>query len=254
MKGLDQSNISYEIADIVSDDSQVTSSTSAIRLFNLYNILHYQGISPTLPAFHSIENMQNGQGDGEEGGEKKQSDKKGEKTNELNGTAIFKSQKLIGYLSPDESKYFLFVTNAVKGGIFPMSIPDKGADSLSLEIYKSKTNLSFKKQDDKIIIEIKVKVKSAIGEFDQNAEQLKTPNIEEIKQAASEQLKSRMEAVIRKVQTQYNSDIFGFGNLIYRKDPKLWSQLAPNWDVLFPQLKVEIQPEFEIINTALKKF
>ena len=232
--GADQSVAAFKLSSIVSKDAEFTSTTAPLELYNIINTILCPGTSPTLPAFHVTENND-------------------EEVDELNGIAVFKNERLQGYLSAEDSKYFLFVTDGIKGGILPVSSNDDGKNDLSLEIYKNKTTPSFSYEDGKLKIKLKVKTTVSLDEAKNQSKDTDIQAIKKIEEVSSKELKKKMEAVIKKVQEQYNSDIFGFGKLVYKRNQKLWEKLSPDWDTLFPKLEVEISPEIEIINTALKK-
>ena len=46
------------------------------------------------------------------------------------------------------------------------------------------------------------------------------------------------------VQKDLKSDVIGFGNLIYKKNPKYFNKM--NWDKEFPKLKVNIQSNIKL--------
>lgn len=256
VQGTDQSNVSLELNNIVSNDSKVTASTAPLELYGIYNILNYPGISATLPAFHNVDSekeKKNEQQDKSKSQEKDQEQSEEKKNSELNGTAVFKDQRLVGYLTPEESKYFLFIIDGIKGGVLPISTSENQDIDSSLEVFKSKTKLSYKNKKGELTIHIKINTKVVLGEVTEMSIQLNEEDIKKMEQKSSELLKKQMQNLIKKVQKEYNSDIFGFGNMIYRKNPKLWAQLSDEWDNIFPTLEVEIEPKVEIINTALKK-
>ena len=234
VSGTDQSVASFELTSIASKDPEFTSTTSPMKLYKIYNIIQCPGISPVLPAFHITKNGE-------------------DEVDELNGIALFKNQRLLGYLSPEDTKYYLFCTNGVKGGVLPISSNNDGRNDISLEILGSKTKPSFSYKDGKLKIKLKIQTTVSLTEAETKPSSFDKQTIENLGKIGSEQLKSRMAAVIKKVQEQYNSDIFGFGKLVYKKDPKLWKKLAPDWDKLFQQLEVEITPEIKIINTVLTR-
>ena len=234
VSGTDQTVAAFELNNIVSKDPEFTSTTLPLEIYKVYNTIQCPGISSILPAFHVTQN-------------------EGEEVDELNGIAIFKNERLQGYLSSEDSKYFLFVTNGVKGGILPISSNNDGKNDVSLEIFENKTKPSFTYKDGKLKITLKVQTTVDLAEAETKINTSDDQTIDKLEKAGAEQLKKRMEAVIKKVQDQYNSDIFGFGKLIYKKNPKLWETLSPGWDTLFPNLEVEITPEIRIINTVLKK-
>ncbi|HOL16241.1 MAG TPA: Ger(x)C family spore germination C-terminal domain-containing protein, partial [Bacillota bacterium] len=62
-----------------------------------------------------------------------------------------------------------------------------------------------------------------------------------------------IEDILSRAQ-ELKSDIFGFGNLIYRKNPRLWEKIGPRWDEeIFPRLKIDLKVNFVILRAGLIK-
>jgi len=61
----------------------------------------------------------------------------GEKVIQSCGTAVFKEDKLIGFIDAKDTFYLSFVTGEVKGGFFIVDVPDKDSGKLTLEIMVS---------------------------------------------------------------------------------------------------------------------
>lgn len=211
-----------------------TSKTLHIRIFQFIERLENEGVSAVMPAVCLTEI-------------------KGEKTLKLCGTAVFKKDKLVGFLDEDDTKYFSFVIDEVKGGLLVVNIgsEDEGG-KVSLEILKSNTKLKAKYKENKISIEIKIKVRTAMNEIEVMDFPINEKEIENIEMAAEEQLKKDIENLIKKVQ-DINSDIFGFGRTVKRQLPKVWKEKGKDWDNIFKELEVEIVPEIEIVHSALLK-
>ncbi|HPD01686.1 MAG TPA: Ger(x)C family spore germination C-terminal domain-containing protein, partial [Acetivibrio sp.] len=58
-------------------------------------------------------------------------------------------------------------------------------------------------------------------------------------------VKSLCEKALNKAQKELKTDIFGFGEEIHRKHPKLWKKLKKEWSNKFPDLPVNITVEVE---------
>lgn len=234
IEGSNNSIVAEEIQKIINTDQEITSSTADVELYKIYNILRGEGLSLTLPAVHTVIN-----------------DK--EPATEINGIAIFKGEKLKGFLTPEQSKYLLFATDHVNGGVLTCSSTNLGPDNVSLEISENKTKQSYSYEDGKIKIKIKTDTIVFLNEMLSKLDALDKDQIAVIEKSASDALKKNMRLVIEEIQTNFKSDALGFGNMIYRKDPKLWSQLSNNWDILFPTLEVEIDSKVKIVNSAAIK-
>jgi len=230
----DSKIISYQISTIIEKDENVTLSTVNTDLYQIYDTLNNQGISLTLAAFENT----------------LQDDKT---ITESNGSAIFKKDKLVGYLSAKETEYYLFVVDKVKGGIIDFGNIDDDIEKLSLEIDSSKTKLSFSYVDNQIKMLIEPTVKVYLGEIFGETIKADNERMEEVQDITSKILAERISDVIQKVQTEYQTDVFGFGNCIFKSDPKLWDKISENWDSMFVDVKFEVKPKMIIQNTGLIK-
>ena len=64
-------------------------------------------------------------------------------------------------------------------------------------------------------------------------------------------MKKDLEKAIKKTQTEYKADIFGFGNIIYKNLPKKWEKLENDWnDKYFPKLNINIKTNLKINATG----
>lgn len=232
--GLGNKVNSFELHHMALEDKEHTSSTSFVELYNIYNILNADGKELTLPSVHNAENED-------------------VTTGELNGTAVFKGERLVGLLSPEESKYFLFATGEVKGAILTIPWGETEEDNVSLEISKHSADMTFTYQDEAVKVKIKMDTTATLDESTQPVNSLDLPQIASIEYTADQKLIQGVKAVIKRVQDEYASDIFGFGSLISQQDPALWRELKEQWDKHFPVIEVEVESKMRIINTATVK-
>ncbi len=203
VKGTDKTIVSSEIKEIVAHDKKVTASTAYIELYAIFSTLKAKGKSLALPAFHNVVND-------------------GEPISEANGLAVFKGERLIGYLTPEESKYYLFVVDGIKGGVLTFST-DGQEDDATLEISRNTTKRSFEYRDGKLKVTIKTETVVYLDELMAQGDMLDPERVDAFMKAVEAKLEQKMTEVIRKVQLEFDSDIFGFGNMVYKRNPQLWS-------------------------------
>jgi len=232
--GLDNSVVAFEIKKILEADQNDVGTVEKVPLFRVFSILESPGRSIVLPAFHNTKN----------------DDKKAV---EANGEAVFKDNKMIGYLSPEESKYYLFAVDGIHGGILTLSSTEEEVPDVSLEISKSTTKSSYSYSEGNLKVTIQINTDVYMDELKAHSDLLDESKIKEIEKKAQAIVEERTKGVIQKVQTEYHSDIFGFGNMIYKKDPKLWKGMEPQWDILFPSIQAEVQSKVNIVNTSFLK-
>lgn len=94
-----------------------------------------------------------------------------------------------------------------------------------MEILKSKTKVKPSYKEDKITIEIKIRIRAVLDEVRTRIKFNDQKDLDELAKIAGEQLKGHIENVIKKAQNS-NSDIFGFGLQVKRSLPKVWKEKA----------------------------
>jgi spore germination protein KC len=52
--------------------------------------------------------------------------------------------------------------------------------------------------------------------------------------------------MIARVQKKYDSDIFGFGEVLHKKKPKVWRKIKHRWDEAFANAEFTVKTDFEV--------
>jgi len=173
--------------------------------------------------------------------------------------AIFKKGKMVGWMSELEVEAYKFLTNRFLGGIIVTEITEdiapeiQGKGLITLEVTKSKTKITPLIKEGKPFLKIDIKVE---GNY---AEELHTHthgklNKELIKKAEeqfAEEIETLCKDTIKKIQQKYGADIFQFGHIFKTKKPAYWKQVEKYWDVVFPELEVELNADVDIILTGV---
>ena len=232
-EGIDQAIVSSEIRKIVETDQKVTASTAYHELYQIYEILQKKGVDLVLPAVHKVQNN-------------------GVMVSELNGIAIFKDKRLAGFLTPDESNAYLYATDGIKGGLLVFPFHGK-KDDTTIEISSSKTKTSFRVEDGKIKFKIKIETQGFLDEHAGKEQTFGKKDIARMEATAAADIEHNVSNLIKKIQSEYDSDIFGFGNMIHKRDYKLWKQLEDNWPALFKDIEVEVSSKVHLENTSTMK-
>lgn len=224
----------FDVSKDITEDNKITLSTTDKRLYEIYNMLESEGIDLALPALGNVETN-------------------GKTVPVLSGTAVYKGQRLVGYLSPDESKYFLFAVDQVKGGLLTFPASGDGRDDVTLEISKNKTKRSLTFKDGKPVIKLAAETDVYLAECEGPVNAMDKEQVKELERAASRTLAQRIVQNVQTVQSRYGADIFGFGNFIYKTDNALWKKLRNDWDSIFKTLEVQVEAKVNIVNSACVK-
>ena len=93
---------------------------------------------------------------------------------------------------------------------------------------KSQVNTEYLGED--VNINIKIKTRLAIAE---NMSDYNISENKELKKAEKDInhfMQTRIKEAIQKVQTEFKSDIFGFGDYFHKDYPKKWKTIKHKWD------------------------
>jgi Ger(x)C family germination protein len=169
----------------------------------------------------------------------------------LEDTAVFKDTKMVGILNETESRGYSLMNPKTKTiGLFLIPSPVNPKNKVTLEISYSQAKVKpvINGQNIKMYIEINID-----GNFYEQSggENLFTPEMfKMIERAAEKELTRQMILTINKAKA-LNSDIFGWGKMVYHQDPVLWKQIEGDWDQLFPEIPYEIKVTFALRRSYL---
>jgi spore germination protein KC len=162
----------------------------------------------------------------------------------ITGFAAFRNDKLVGWLTENESKGYNYIINNIKSTVG--SIPCEDSGIIALDVKKIKTDLKTNVKSGKPSITIKTNIEADLGEIQCDMDLSKTSVIKQIEEDAAKQVQSLMEHSITKAKEEFKSDIFGFGETIHRQNPKAWKKLKGNWDETFQDLEISFDMNYEI--------
>lgn len=224
---------SFEISKALQLSSVHLSKSPKVELYEAVDMLGGDDTSLILPAIKVTESNRG-------------------KTTELDGTAVFKKDKLVGYLDSDESKFLLFLKNQISDSLFLTNLDSKDKN-VALEIISSQTKVTPVILNGSVMMNIKIETQAAFAEDQTAKDYLTEDGIKEVEKSADATMQAGVSDLIKKVQKEYKSDIFGFGASISRSMPDWWKKNKSSWDKSFPSLKYTISVDMKITNTATAK-
>ena len=233
-EGIDKTIISPEIQGIILKDNTVTSSTADMKLYETYSVLNGTGRSLTLPAFSVTIND-------------------AKPAVEADGVAIFNGDKLTGFLSAEETKYFLLAEGKAKGGILTLSLSGSGNEDTSLEISGTEASLSYRYENGAVTATLETNTDVFLAETMCDLDVLDAGQIDEIELQAGAKVSAEIADLLTKEQALYGDDILGIGAVIHARDFRLWRQLRGDWANLYPNITIVVTSKVNIQNTAIIK-
>ncbi|TDT61311.1 Ger(x)C family spore germination protein [Fonticella tunisiensis] len=165
----------------------------------------------------------------------------------IGNLAVFKKDRLVGWLSEEESLGYNYVMGNVKSTITTVECP--GGGKLSVEVLRTKSNIKGKIENGKPKAKVELSMEGNIGESECDLDLTKPENIRQIEDALEEVVKEKKKLAIGKAQN-LGSDIFGFGETIRRENPKAWKELKEKWNEEFERLSVDVSVDAKIRRTG----
>lgn len=166
-------------------------------------------------------------------------------TFKVSGTAVFKKDKLIGYLDKKETRGMQWLNSRVKAGNLVVQTKDNGI--ISFDILESKTTIKPIVKNNNVTMQVNVKEKSNIIEMTEDIDPMKNPEkLKKLSELQNKAIKSEIELTLNTAQKKLKADIFDFGGKIHRDNPKFWNIIKGNWEKIFPELKIEVNVDSSI--------
>lgn len=164
-----------------------------------------------------------------------------EKKVSVEGTAVFKRDKLVGQLNAYETRGLLWVLGEVKSGIIEVDCGE-GQEKAGLEIVRADKKILPQMKDGKISITVKIREEGALAEQMCSENYTKLPAWTTLEEKQTAAIENEVRSALKKAQ-QLNTDIFGFGDAVHQKYPRLWKEIEPKWDEVFPTLEINVAIE-----------
>jgi spore germination protein KC len=169
----------------------------------------------------------------------------------LIGTAIFRKDRLAGFLDSEETKDLIFIRNKIKGGLLIEGIGKSNKSTpVSLEIFDSITTIKPVVEGKNIAFNLNIKTITAIDEIEGTKDLIDENGRNKLEESAQKKLKKGIEGLISKLQSEYYLDIFGFGAKLKGNNPYVWKQVSNNWGNLFRDIDVNVVTKIHIRNSA----
>ncbi|HQD72552.1 MAG TPA: Ger(x)C family spore germination C-terminal domain-containing protein, partial [Clostridiales bacterium] len=225
---------SERLHDIIREDGEVNSTTFRAQLYQIYNFLNAPRRCAILPAFHRTQ-------DGER------------VVPEVLGVAVIKGGFLVGFLSPEETKYLLLADNKMKTTILPISVMGRPTADATLEVLENHSKKSFKYENGQLTLIIKTGTIFSLAENQAQLDIMDKNNVKMIEDATKEEIKYNIESLMNTLQKDLKTDVMGFSDHIYKTKPRLWDEIKDYWDELYENAKVEVEVKVKIVNSAFTK-
>ncbi|MDR1598923.1 MAG: Ger(x)C family spore germination protein [Oscillospiraceae bacterium] len=154
------------------------------------------------------------------------------------GTAIFKEGRMVGEFDSQEVYGLLLVNNQLHSGVMQIT----GLDGLiELEIMRCESRVTPVVEGDTVSMRIDISVECNLVSTTSRVNINRVEKEREMERLAREEILSRVRSALEAAMA-LDSDVFGFGQRIYRRYPALYGRIEAGdggWDGVFRTMRVE---------------
>jgi spore germination protein KC len=166
---------------------------------------------------------------------------------EIDKTAVFKNDRLIGFLTHEESAGLLWLNSRVKGDslVFPFYSHD-----VSVEIMDGTTRVIPRTSGGELHMKILCTGEAILRESENIRNTPET--ITRLENQTAKILERKLKQTIHKAQ-QMKADFLSFAQVIHRERPEIWQLIERDWENYFPRIKTEIAFKIKITGFGITK-
>ncbi|MHB8065405.1 MAG: Ger(x)C family spore germination protein [Ruminiclostridium sp.] len=178
--------------------------------------------------------------------------RQGDRKLEMIGTAVFNGDKMVGTLSSYETRYLMMVLGSFKRGIMTIEDKNSDGDAIPLDIRlgrNTKINAYF--ENNNPVIDIKIEIEADVGAIQSSIPYEEVKNLSNLNSQIETTIKKGVEETIKKAQSQWNTDIFGFGKKISRNFFTTTEFEKYNWLEHFKDAKINVEVDSSVRRTGL---
>ena len=214
---------SGNILGSVEISSSLGGASSNVKFINFVDDIKKQGKNPVMSSISLAENSD-----------------KTKKELQIDDLGVFSYDKLIGYLSKDNTKGYNFITNNINTSVINFKCDDN--NYIGVSVSNCKTNI---KVNNTPLVNLSVSADGNIIENNCNM------SLEQIKINSEKEIEKLINNSIKTVKEEYKSDIFGFGNYIYLNDFNYFNKIKDKWhEEIFINLKINTNVKITFNNTG----
>jgi len=165
----------------------------------------------------------------------------------IEGTAVFKNDRMIGKLDVEQSRGYLFTMGKVKHASLTAQ-SQYGRAVFNIEKLDTKRNVTLR-PDGGVKVTLSVVTSLGIGELRGFSAMNPKDLMTELKSMAQQQITNQISDTFAAARS-LDADIYGFGTSVYQKYPKAWESMEGDWDVLFKDIQLDIKVNVRIPQTG----
>lgn len=210
------------------------STSDEIPIINIMNMLDDNIVSAYIPCIKIKKNIY-----------ENLAEKSKKNMIELNGFALFKEEKLFGYITDEMARAFNWIRGKVHSGVIVLKSPS--GENISLAIVDSSTKVIPKLSEEGLEINIQINFSTHVTEIKGKENIFKEETLSFLENQQNILVKKQIQDVLS-FSKENNLDFFPISEIVYHKYPVKWQYIKDSWKKIFPDIKTNIE-----VNSVLNR-
>lgn len=164
------------------------------------------------------------------------------------GAAVIKgtTKKLRGFLNENELEGLTWITGKVKSGLVK-SFDEKTGKPILYEVKSMESNIHPHVKGNNISFDVNIQSKGKLSEnWVTSGEPFENKFLKSVEKSTEQEVNRLVKRTLKKIQTDYQADVAGFGNRLKIEYPKVWKKVEKDWDKTFSKIPIKYSVKLTI--------
>jgi len=163
----------------------------------------------------------------------------------LSGAAVFKDNKLIGFLDADEVRKMKWFTSEITSATIIVKDVADMKDEVVFEAMNVDSRVVPVIQKDNVKFKLNIRIEGIVAEEKQlNYSNTHTQKfLSSLEKKVEEQIKKDCMEMLNKAQHKFETDFFNLGHLVKQYDARWWLENSNQWDDIFKTATLDFEIE-----------
>lgn len=169
---------------------------------------------------------------------------------QVTGSAIFRNDRLIGWLNDAETRGLLWLRNEIQTGVITVTLP--GGGKVTMQMVRGRTRVHTRMDGSRLRLAVEIDTEDDIFEATEPIDLGKGETAQVLAGLAEEAMRARIVPVLAKVQQEFRVDVLRFADAVRRGLPLQWEQRwRDRWAEEFPRVPVELSIKVHARRTGM---
>ncbi len=172
-------------------------------------------------------------------------------TARIGGTAVFKGNYLAGWLDDLETRGLNWIFSKVKNTLVIFPQPESESKLATVEIIRSTGKFKVEMQGGNITGIVEIDAVGNLGSVEEPIDLIKQPELWiQLEKGLERAIEDEIIQTVAKLQLM-GADAIGFGQEIFRRNPKEWAKLKDRWPETFADMEISVSVKANLRTTGM---